>query len=174
MPPAGFEPTIPASKFDVHGSVHRKCIFRYNQREATLHSLFTSVKFSTCFRRFLRPSSGAQICIHSIGYFVKPLLLNATVVPSLPQQWQVAVKVWQSTRWCIYSFWTPDDGRRNPLKHVEHFTEINKLCNVASCWLYMEKRLRCAEWWTSNWLLLSIADGHFQGTTVYTTRHRQH
>jgi len=25
-------------------------------------------KCSTCFRRFLRPSSGAQKCIHSIGY----------------------------------------------------------------------------------------------------------
>jgi hypothetical protein len=24
------------------------------------------------------------------------------------------------------------------LKHVEHFTEINKLCNVASRWLYLE------------------------------------
>ena len=37
-------------------------------------------------------------------------------------------------------FWAPDDGRRNSLKHVEHFTEINKLCNVASCWLYLEIR----------------------------------
>ena len=59
-------------------------------------------------------------------------------VLSLPRQWQVAVKVWQSTRCCIYSFWTPDDGWRNHLKHVEHFTEINKLCNVASCWLYLK------------------------------------
>jgi hypothetical protein len=39
---------------------------------------------------------------------------------------------------CIYSFWAPDDGRSNRLKHIEHFTEINKLCNVASCWLYLE------------------------------------
>ena len=30
----------------------------------------------------------------------------------------------------------PDDGWRNHPKHVEQFTEINKLCNVASCWLY--------------------------------------
>jgi hypothetical protein len=35
-------------------------------------------------------------------------------------------------------FWAPDDGRRYRLKHVEHFTKINKLCNVASCWLYLE------------------------------------
>jgi len=33
-------------------------------------------------------------------------------------------------------FWAPDDGRKNCLKHVERLTEINKLWNVASCWLY--------------------------------------
>ena len=35
-------------------------------------------------------------------------------------------------------FWDPGDGRRKCLKYVEHFTEINKLCNVASCWLYLK------------------------------------
>ena len=69
--------------FDVHGFVHRKPICKYNQQNATLHSLFISVKCSTCFRRFLRPSSGAQNCIYSIGYFVKPLLLPATVMDDL-------------------------------------------------------------------------------------------
>jgi hypothetical protein len=24
------------------------------------------------------------------------------------------------------------------MKHVEHFAEINTLCNVASCWLYLK------------------------------------
>jgi len=33
-------------------------------------------------------------------------------------------------------FWAPDDGRKNSMKHVERLTEINKLWNVASCWLY--------------------------------------
>ena len=75
---------------DVHGSVRRKRIFKYNQQDAMLRNLFISVKCSTCFGRFLRPSSGVQNCIYSIGYFVKPLLLSATVVedmepvPSLP------------------------------------------------------------------------------------------
>ena len=44
----------------------------------------------------------------------------------------------QELKNCIYSFWVPDEGRRNRLKHVEHFTEINNLCNVASCWLYLK------------------------------------
>ena len=31
----------------------------------------------------------------------------------------------------------PDDGWRYHPKHVEQFPEINKLCNVASCWIYV-------------------------------------
>jgi hypothetical protein len=38
----------------------------YNQRDATFHNLFISVGRSTCFRRFFRPSSGAQNCTYSV------------------------------------------------------------------------------------------------------------
>jgi hypothetical protein len=31
----------------------------------------------------------------------------------------------------------PDDGWKYHLKHVEQFPDINKLCNVASCWIYI-------------------------------------
>ena len=51
-------------KNDIHGSVHRKFITSYNQQDAMLHYLFIylfiSTQCSTCFRRFLRPSSGAH------------------------------------------------------------------------------------------------------------------
>jgi hypothetical protein len=30
----------------------------------------------------------------------------------------------------------PDDGWKYHPKHVEQFPDINKLCNVASCWVY--------------------------------------
>ena len=51
-------------EFDFRESAHRKRISKYNQQPATLHKLFISVKCSTCFRRSLRPSSGAQkLCI---------------------------------------------------------------------------------------------------------------
>jgi len=33
-------------------------------------------------------------------------------------------------------FCAPDDGRKTRLKHVQRLTEINKLWNIASCWLY--------------------------------------
>jgi hypothetical protein len=43
-------------------------VFKHNQQNATLHNGIYYYKRSTCFRRFLRPSSGAQNCLHSIGY----------------------------------------------------------------------------------------------------------
>jgi len=41
------------------------------------------VECSTCFRRFLRPSSGAQNCTYSFRY-CRPILLPATVVEDFP------------------------------------------------------------------------------------------
>ena len=38
-------------------------------------------------------------------------------------------------------FWTSDDGRKNRPKHVQRLTEINKLWNVASCWLFSASNL---------------------------------
>jgi len=43
-------------------------VFKQNQHYATLHNGIYYYKCSTCFRRFLRPSSGAQNCIHNIVY----------------------------------------------------------------------------------------------------------
>ena len=38
----------------------------------------------------------------------------------------------------------PDDGWRYHPKHVEQFPEINKLCNVAYCWIYISETMqRC-------------------------------
>jgi hypothetical protein len=31
----------------------------------------------------------------------------------------------------------PDDGWKYHPKYVERFLDINKLCNVASCWIYI-------------------------------------
>jgi hypothetical protein len=77
-------------------------------------------------------------CIYSIGYL-------SNLYCCLPLSWKswnsIAAdgsKGLTSTRRCIYSFWAPVDGWRNCLKHVGPFTEINKLCNIASCWLYLE------------------------------------
>jgi hypothetical protein len=31
----------------------------------------------------------------------------------------------------------PDDGWKYHPKHVEQFPDINKVCNVASCWIFI-------------------------------------
>ena len=50
----------------------RPCVanmcLEYNQQDATFHNLFVSVRRSTCFRWFFRPSSGAQNCTYSVRY----------------------------------------------------------------------------------------------------------
>jgi len=48
-------------------------------------------------------------CTHSIGY-VSGLLAATTQQASLAH-----------TQCCAYSFWAPDDGRKNRPKHVQHW-----------------------------------------------------
>ena len=89
----------------------------YNQQDATFHNLFISVRRSTCFIRFFHSPSGAQNCTYSVRYLSDQCLML-----------------------CV-QFWAPDDGRKNRLKHVERLTHINKLWNVAFCWLYSANML---------------------------------
>jgi len=92
--------------------------------------LFISARRCSYFRRFFRPSSGAQNCTYSVRYLSDRycyLLLARLAAGS-------------STGLTLYvQFWAPDDGRKYRLKHVERLTEINKLRNIASC-LYSAKR----------------------------------
>jgi hypothetical protein len=53
--------------------------FKYNQQDATLYSILYYCQCSTCFRRLLRPSSGAQNCTHSICYMSSLLAATASV-----------------------------------------------------------------------------------------------
>jgi len=61
--------------------------------------------------------------------FVRPLLLPAASLARLAAGSSIGVTLY-------VQFWAPDDGRKNFLKHVQRLTEINKLWNIASCWLY--------------------------------------
>ena len=74
--------------------------------------------------------------------FVTPLLLPAAIMeemelPSLPRYRQVAVTVWQIPDAVDTVVCAPDDGWSYHPKHVEQFPFINKLCKVASCWVYI-------------------------------------
>jgi hypothetical protein len=53
--------------------------FDYNQQDATLYNILYYSQCSTCSRRFLCPSSGAQNCTHSIWYMSSLLAATASV-----------------------------------------------------------------------------------------------
>jgi hypothetical protein len=93
--------------------------FKYNQQDATLYNILYYCQCSTSFRRFLRPSSGAQNCTYSIWY-TSSLLLLAWVSWNSPMLAVAASKLDLYQMLCV-QFWAPDDGRRNRPKHVEHW-----------------------------------------------------
>jgi len=66
--------------FNIRTSVQPNIITNYSQQDATVLEFIYFYKRSTCFRRFLRPSSGAHNCTHSFRYCQPILLLAATVV----------------------------------------------------------------------------------------------
>jgi len=71
------------------------------------------------FQTVFRPSSGAQNCTYSVRYFSDRycyLLLAARLAAGSSNGLTLYVQ-----------FCSPDDGRKNRLKHVERLTEINKL-----------------------------------------------
>ena len=106
----------------------------YNQQDATFHNLFISVRRSTYFIRVFRPPSGAQNCTYSVRYLSDRYCCLLLFHPSQASSRQ---QYWSDKHLKLYvQFWAPDDGRKTRLKHVQRLTEINKLWNVASCWLY--------------------------------------
>jgi len=108
-------------------------IFKYNKQDTTLHNGIYYYKCSTCFRLFLRPPSGAQNCIPSIGYlssfFCFLPLSFFCFLPLSCVGWNEFQPTHDSGKkqkkldeypMLVIQFWAPDGGRRNRLKHVEH------------------------------------------------------
>ena len=91
----------------------------YNKQDSMFHSLFISVTRSTCFRRFFRPSSGAQKLHIQRQVFVTPIRLPAASLARLAAGSSKCLRLY-------VQFCAPDDGRTNRLKHAERLTEINK------------------------------------------------
>ena len=62
-------PSLPcALKLTFIGPCIANIFSEYNQKDTIFLNLFISVRPSTTFRRFLRPSSGAQNCTYSVRY----------------------------------------------------------------------------------------------------------
>jgi len=108
---------------DIHMSVHRNIITNYSQQDVTFLKFIYFYRRSTCFRRFLRPSSGAHNCTYSFRYCQPILLLAATVDEMDLLSISSTVAASRSIAWQYLKLYVqlcaPDDGRRNRLKHVE-------------------------------------------------------
>jgi hypothetical protein len=94
------------------------------------------------FRVVLPPIiRSANNCIYSIWYLSHRYCY-------LPLSWKTAITVWQVPEAVYTVVCTPDDGWWYHPKHVEQFPGKNELCNIASCWIYIGKLLRCTNPWT--------------------------
>jgi len=132
----------------------------YIQQDATLHSLFISGNCSTCFGWYPHPSSGAHTTVSAASGICQTVTVtcrhpssgaHTTVstasgicqtVTATCRYRQVAVTVWQIPDAVDTVVCASDDGWGYHPKHVEQFPDINKLCNVASCWTYIWIYLR--------------------------------
>jgi hypothetical protein len=136
----------------------------YIHQDATLHSLFISGNCSTCSDdNSTHHRERIQLYPQHL-LFVTPLLLSAAIVeeleqfwvccgwrtplkpvPTLPRERQIAVTLWQIPDAVDTFVCAPDDEWKYHPKHVEQFPDINKLCNLASCWIYIGIYLRCTD-----------------------------
>ena len=120
---------------------HRYCYLRYvlqKKSSSDYSSIYPktcnftqfilSGNFSTCFGWYLHPSSGAQTAL-SIASGISHAV---TVIC----RYSGRVETGLSVLWVAYAY-ASDDGWKYHPKHVEQFTDINKLCNVASFWIYI-------------------------------------
>jgi hypothetical protein len=94
---------LAGSSNGVHGSVHRKNILIYIQKDAMLHSLFLSGNCSTCFGWYHRPSSGAQTTVSTASGICHTFTAIC--------RYRGGVETGLSVLWVAYAIHSaPDDG----------------------------------------------------------------
>jgi hypothetical protein len=117
--------------------VNRKYIPIYIQQDASLHSLLISENCYTYFGWYFHSSSGAHTTVSTSSGICH------TVTAICRFRGRVGTGL--SVLWLAYATHSTlkpvvcahDDGWKYHPKHVEQFPDINKLCNVASCWMYI-------------------------------------
>jgi hypothetical protein len=136
------------------------CIVRiliYIQQDATLHSLCNlSANCSTCFGRYHHPSSGAQTTVFTASGICHTITLRLSwkswnwfecavhtqtgfISSTIAADSSNGVKNNRCSRYiCLRSWWWVVYHE----KQVEQFPDINKLCNVASCWIYIRINMK--------------------------------
>ena len=108
-------------EFDIHMSVHRKYNSTLQPRRCNVSWYIYFYRHSTCFRRFLRPSSGAHNCTYSLRY-CQPIMLLAAVVDEMElrsiSSCRASVEI--NTGWHkkTGTFEKPNKNWRNPMKKI--------------------------------------------------------
>jgi hypothetical protein len=127
----------------INGTMHR--IFKYISKKMQGYTVYLYLELVYIFRVVPPPIiRSTHKSIYSFWY----LSNRWNWVPTLPRQRQVAITVWQIPDVVDKVVCAPDDVWRYHPKHVEQCPDINKLCNFASCWMYIGIYLRCTEHWT--------------------------
>ena len=122
---------------DWHILVLTKCVYRGEGSDYRYCKGWVVLKEFKYIRR-VQPTS----CnVSQFIYFCKTLYMFQTgflsIIKSSKLHIQRQVPYLSDQYLALYvQFWAPDDGRKTRLKHVERLTEINKLWNFATCWLY--------------------------------------
>jgi hypothetical protein len=103
-------------------------IYSYIQQDATLHSLFITGNCSTCFRWYLHPSLGAHTTVFTASGICH------TITAICRYRGRVGTLCVDAVDTVVCA---PDNGWRYHPKHVQQFPDINEMCKVASCWIYI-------------------------------------
>jgi hypothetical protein len=125
-------------RFNVYGSVHCKYIplYMYIQQDVRLHTLFISGNCSTCFGWYFHSSSGAHTTV-STAYGICHTVTLICRYRGRVGTGLIVLWVAYATHSTLKPVPIDDDGWKYHPKHVEHFPDINKLCKVPSCWIYI-------------------------------------
>jgi hypothetical protein len=122
------------------------------QRDATIYSLFISVNCCTYFGWYLHLSSGAYGTVSTASGIAK------TVTATFREHDWTGTEFSSSHVLMVLLMsdaadtvtWAPTDGWRYHPKYVEQFTDISKLCIVASLWIIIGIYSRCTDPRTSD------------------------
>jgi hypothetical protein len=94
---------------------------------------FISVNSPLCFGWYFNPSSGAHVTVSTVSTRSRPVTFTT-----------VCVTVLQMPDGVDTMTWAPDYRWRYHPKHVEQFTDTNKLYIVASRWIIIDRHIRCS------------------------------
>ena len=113
-------------------SLHRNLTINYSQKDTKFLEIIYFYRRCTCFRRFLRPSSGARNCTYSFRYCQPILLLAATV-----KEMELCSTIYFYRRsTCFRRFLCPSSGAHNSAYSFRYYQPILLLAaTVQEYWL---------------------------------------